>query len=578
MPENGYSPHPAVLIRSNLNLARLGHDRWYTFGTGLDLGGVDGFTLSQSNVAIARFSFSTQNGFVEHRPGYFFGITHDSRYILSLLIVDYYRRNHYYVFDKDTLKRRLQMQTDTDSILVKSKFVQEVRCGNTAVIWHSLFGNPKVISSETLEFLDEFQAPKTLNTVLGNEADHDQTKAVRELLDCYYLIPHGFDERAFLAQRMMSRAESITNGSLIDYLELIMSEACNFRCTYCIHFNSLETSERINSSKKLMCLETAKEAIDRYLAILRQHGKKVAGINFGGGEPLLAWSVIEQVLEYCLLSYGEEFTFRFSINTNASLLTTEIAQTLKKFGVSIASSLDGLREGNDRVRLTKTRKGTFDTILKGFEILESVGYPLGGIAVTVNEDNFPYLDEKIIDWAGERKMSEVRIDIDVIGMVAIPVEDVVGKLMRIRKYAGERGIDVSGFWSRPAENLNDSTLEAHVAFCGAVRGNSMCVSPSGYIYGCGYSNTQLGTLTEIKTFHDPEQMYHRFVRDHLTGAMEMCHGCVIEGQCGGGCNITQEFARATKTSKIERMCDFYRQMTRELLLEQLQDVDSEVEP
>jgi len=52
---------------------------------------------------------------------------------------------------------------------------------------------------------------------------------------------------------------------------------------------------------------------------------------------------------------------------------------------------------------------------------------------------------------------------------------------------------------------------------------------------------------------------------------------MIESQCGGGCNITQEFARATKTVKIERMCDFYRQMTRELLLEQLREMDPEVE-
>jgi sulfatase maturation enzyme AslB (radical SAM superfamily) len=70
-------------------------------------------------------------------------------------------------------------------------------------------------------------------------------------------------------------------------------------------------------------------------------------------------------------------------------------------------------------------------------------------------------------------------------------------------------------------------------------------------------------------FYASGTAYHRFVRDHLTGVMEMCKGCMIEGQCGGGCNITQEFARATKTAKIERMCDFYRRMTQEILREQL---------
>ena len=51
----------------------------------------------------------------------------------------------------------------------------------------------------------------------------------------------------------------------------------------------------------------------------------------------------------------------------------------------------------------------------------------------------------------------------------------------------------------------------------------------------------------------------------------MCKGCMIEGQCGGGCNITQEFARATRTAKIERMCGFYCRMTQEILREQLRE-------
>ena len=57
--------------------------------------------------------------------------------------------------------------------------------------------------------------------------------------------------------------------------------------------------------------------------------------------------------------------------------------------------------------------------------------------------------------------------------------------------------------------------------------------------------------------------------------MEMCKGCIIEGQCGGGCEITHEFSRANNKEKIERMCDFYRQMTCELLTEQLQELDTE---
>ena len=130
-------------------------------------------------------------------------------------------------------------------------------------------------------------------------------------------------------------------------------------------------------------------------------------------------------------------------------------------------------------------------------------------------------------------MKEVRIDIDIIGMIQTSVENIIAKLMRLRQYAKDFNIEIAGFWSRPAENLNDSTLDSHVAFCGMVRGNSICVNPSGKIYGCGYSATQLGSLHQIDSFYTADSQYAHLVSDHLTGSMEMCKGCIIEGQCGG---------------------------------------------
>ncbi|KKR47527.1 MAG: arylsulfatase regulator (Fe-S oxidoreductase) [Parcubacteria group bacterium GW2011_GWA1_40_21] len=468
------------------------------------------------------------------------------------------------------------MLTTKDKTLIKSQFIQIVKSKDKAIIWHSLFGNPKIVSTEILSFLDVFSSPHQLNSVLDEyKCDKNSRKAIQDLIESYYLIPRYFDERKFLAKHMKGREKFINDGSLINYLELIMSEACNFRCSYCVHFNNLEMSDRVKNPKKFMNFEIAKETIEKYLKILRKHSKKIAEINFGGGEPILAWEVIEQVLEYCQLNYGREFDFCFSINTNASLITPKIAEKLKEYNVEIASSLDGLRDGNDLVRLTKSGGGTFEIITQGFENLAEKGYPMKGIAVTINDWNFQFIDEKIIDWANDRDMKEVRIDIDIIGMVQTPIKNIVGKLMYLRQYAKNLDIEIAGFWSRPAENLNDSTLDSHVAFCGMVRGNNMCVSPSGDIYGCGYSATRLGTISQIESFCASDSRYSNFVREHLTGTMKMCKGCMIEGQCGGGCVITQEFSRATNTAKIERMCDFYRQMTCELLTEQLREIDTE---
>jgi uncharacterized protein len=460
----------------------------------------------------------------------------------------------------------------------KSDFLQVVTREDDALIWHSLFGNPLTVSCSVLALLEVFQLPLSLAELNAEyEIDTEQATVIDLLVANHMLVRRDLDERAMLAKHMKQCEPRITSGQMIDYLELIISEACNFRCTYCIHFNNLETSDRIENPKKFMTLGHAKEIVDAYLDILRKHKKIKAEINFGGGEPLLAWPVVRQVLEYCIARHGADFSFDFSINTNASLITPDIARTLKQYRVSVAVSLDGLWAHNDRVRIKRSGEGTFKEIVRGMEILEEVGYPLDGFAVTLNEHNFAGLNEDLIDWAQARNMKEVRVDTDVVDMVDIPINDIVSCLSRIRRYAHSLGIDVPGFWSRPFENLNYSTLEEHVAFCGAVRGNSMCVSPSGEIYGCGYSTTKLGSLVEIESFHAEGSNYHGFVRDRLTGIMAMCHGCMIEGQCGGGCNITQEFARARESSKIERMCEFYRGMTRELAIDQLRDISERKE-
>lgn len=465
------------------------------------------------------------------------------------------------------------MQTVAQTTYRIPSFVQIVRRGDRAIIWHSLFGNPRVVSESALEFLSLFNEPISLADFADEyEVSEEASKIIDDFIGTHYLIPDGFDERAFLAEKMQAGESAVTDGSRVDYLELIMSEACNFRCVYCIHFDNLETSERINAPKKHMTFDVAKKTVDGFIEALRQHGKKTAEINFGGGEPLLVWPVVRQVLSYCVETYSDEFVFSFSINTNGSLITREIAESLRDYRVSVAISLDGLGDANDSVRIKRSGLGTFVEITRGIDWLAEVGYPIDGVAVTVNELNFSGVNRELIDWAHDRNMTDVRIDIDVINMVHVPVEEIVERLVAIRRYAKSLGIDIVGFWSRAFENLNSDVFEDAVAFCGAVRGNSMCVSPSGGIYGCGYSTAQLGSLAQIKYLTQPEGDYHRFVKHRFTGAMEMCRGCMIEAQCGGGCNITQEYARATRSAKMDRMCDFYRAMTRELVLEQLESL------
>lgn len=452
----------------------------------------------------------------------------------------------------------------------KSRYLQIVRNGDQAVAWHSLFGYTKIISEETANFLESFVEPSFIALKFDGESMVGEEDVVAEICDCYFIVPVDFDERELLERKMKLYSKKISDGSLVNYLSLIMSDDCNFACTYCFHSGNLESTDRVLCHDKLMSFDVAKRAIDEYVRVLMSNHKKTALINFGGGEPLIAWPVIKRILHYCKDNYGQAIDLVFSINTNASLITQGIAKILKEFSVNIAPSLDGLRIPNDKVRVRKDGSGTYDAIIAGFENLQAIDYPVKGFSVTLTDKNFYEFDESFIDFAKTYKVDDLSIDIDLIGTVEISIDEIVSKVLRLRRYADSLGIAVAGFWLRPIENLGRYSHKKPISFCGGVRGNSICVDHYGDIYSCGYSNYSLGSIYDMESFFLPNAVYIEFVKAHLTGVKEMCKGCMIEGQCAGGCNITQEYCQEDKIEKVARMCQLYKAATKMLLYEILQ--------
>ena len=334
----------------------------------------------------------------------------------------------------------------------------------------------------------------------------------------------------------------------------------------------ITASERNSNKTRIMTENIALRAVDIFLSILKQNGKSDAYINFGGGEPLLNRSVIESVLNYCHTKYGKKFKFNFRINTNASLVTPEVAGLLKTYDVKPAISLDGLESANDKVRKTKSGNGTFNKIINGINNLEKVNYAAQGFSTTVTEENFDLIDDSLIDFAEKRDLGDIRIDLDVIHLLSIPIESVIQKIMNLKTLAESKGMHLAGFWERPAENLNNSILEKHIAFCGGIAGKSMCVSPSEEIFICGYSGKKFSSLSQEEILSS--KTYDCIVTGRLAGRIKRCKDCPIEGQCIGGCFITEEFNDLDKKAALSYNCELYQRMTAELLKKSLKEAIS----
>lgn len=191
---------------------------------------------------------------------------------------------------------------------------------------------------------------------------------------------HGYVKRlrdnGFLSSNRIERIIHPLDGVLEYYMNnkvqrmiLQVTQQCNFRCRYCVY--SGEYINRSHSNRK-MSLETAKKSID-FLYMHSQESNQLS-IGFYGGEPLLEFPLIKQVIEYSRERLSPK-SLSFSITSNGTLLNDEIIKYLSENNVVLIISLDGPKEIHDTNRkFTGSDSSTYDRIMNNLKDIRAC-YP-----------------------------------------------------------------------------------------------------------------------------------------------------------------------------------------------------------
>jgi uncharacterized protein len=133
----------------------------------------------------------------------------------------------------------------------------------------------------------------------------------------------------------------------ISNLTFIVTDDCNFNCTYCVQIKEKKT---INNA----CIETA---VDFFYPFLKQNEQVYIG--FYGGEPLLAYEQIKYAV--CLMQEKNKTgnkKINFSMTTNGSLLTDEMLDFFNRSQFALTLSFDGFAQDMSR------KKGTLDQMIR----------------------------------------------------------------------------------------------------------------------------------------------------------------------------------------------------------------------
>ena len=164
-----------------------------------------------------------------------------------------------------------------------------------------------------------------------------------------------------------------------------VTRRCNLKCVHCY----AHATEKSYSDE--MTTQQGRDLIDDLAAF----GAPV--LLFSGGEPLVRKDLPE------LADYAVKSGMRAVISTNGTLITAQMARTLKDIGLSyVGISLDGMEEINDKFRGVK---GAFKSALSGIQNCQTVGIKVG-LRFTINKFNVNEIP-RIFDLLEEMEIPRV---------------------------------------------------------------------------------------------------------------------------------------------------------------------------
>src|SRR5699024_10573525 len=135
---------------------------------------------------------------------------------------------------------------------------------------------------------------------------------------------------------------------------------CNLKCKYCF-----ASQGDLGGFKAYMTPEVGKKAL-KYL-VDNSGARKYLEVDFFGGEPLMDFDLIKELVEYGdKIAEEKNKKFRFTVTTNGVLLDDEKIEYINEHIHSVAVSRDGRKEVYNKVHMTVKEKGSNDIITAKF--------------------------------------------------------------------------------------------------------------------------------------------------------------------------------------------------------------------
>lgn len=347
-------------------------------------------------------------------------------------------------------------------------------------------------------------------------------------------------------------------NTVIKALCLHVAHSCNLNCEYCF-----ASQGKYHGERALMSFEVGKRALD--FLIENSGTRKNLEVDFFGGEPLMNWDVVKELVAYARVQEKiHNKNFRFTLTTNGILIDDDVIDFCNREMSNVVLSLDGRKEVHDRLRKDYQGRGSYDTIVPKFqEFVKRRGDKNYYMRGTFTHNNIDFTND-IFHMADlgftELSMEPVVCspeDASALTKEDLPVlfeqYEILAKEMIKRKKAGN-GFT---FYHYMLDLTHGPCIYKKISGCGSGT-EYMAVTPTGDLYPChqfvGDTKYLLGDIWNGVT---NKEIQNEFKLCNAYARKE-CEDCWAKLYCSGGCAANSYHASGKITGIYEYGCELFK--------------------
>ena len=396
-------------------------------------------------------------------------------------------------------------------------------------------GGVHIVDELTYDLLDNVEPPFEEKCPQKVMEKLSRVYSADDIESCYGEIVELYNDKILFSDDDYEKYAKYSVASPVKAMCLNIAHDCQLRCKYCF-----ASTGDFGQGRKLMSFETGKNAID---FLLENSGDRPnLELDFFGGEPLMNFKVVKQIIEYARsreAEYGKKF--RFTITTNGLLLDDEKIEFINKEMSNVVLSIDGRKEVNDYFRILPNGQGCYDMILPKYKkLVEGRGdkeYYVRGTFTNKNLDfsndvfalyeaGFDQISiEPVVGEGDEYALTEKELP-----AVFKEYEVLAKRILENEKKGGK-----FNFFHFMIDLDQGPCAIKRLRGCGC--GNDyVAITPDGDIFPChqfvGMDEYKMGNIDE-GTFNG--DMKADFANCHVYSKPE-CRKCWAKFYCSGGCN------------------------------------------